>query len=106
MSVIVTLTAYAVFQIRIGGVKGLLVAYPDDLFEALCVKHKSGCTCYKLKLGFRGSMLKYEGGPRDIEVNRISHDPTPARINHGFIILLLTLDRKLIKARILSIKCE
>ena len=91
------LTTMQVLQFRLGGIKGVLVAYPDDHFEALCTKYKPGCGSHKLKIAYCGTMLKHEGGPRDIEANRVSQDPTPARINHGFIVLLLTLDRKLIK---------
>ena len=86
-----------VLQIRIGGIKGLLVVYPDDIFEALCSKVNGGRDSRKVKLTFRPSMFKYPGGPRWIEVHQRSQRSTPARFNNAFVILLLTLNRRFIK---------
>lgn len=37
-------------------------------------------------------MLKYEGGPTQLEINDVSSYPGSARLNVQFILLLLTLD--------------
>lgn len=86
-----------VVQIRIGGIKGLLVVYPDDIFYALCSRANGGRRSNNYNVTYRPSMLKYTGGPLWFEINKVSQRPTPARFNNGFIILLLTLDRRLLK---------
>ncbi|KAJ7099900.1 RNA dependent RNA polymerase-domain-containing protein [Mycena belliarum] len=73
----------AVFQIRLGGIKGTLTLCPDEVFDALC-----GCT--GKKIAYRRSMLKYNDGPRILEVQNVSKPPKTARLNKQFILLLLT----------------
>ncbi|KAF7352146.1 RNA-dependent RNA polymerase [Mycena venus] len=73
----------AVFQIRLGGIKGVLMRCPDDLFEQIC-----GCS--NKKIAYRPSMLKYEGGPQVLEVQNVSRPPKSGRLNKQFIVLLLT----------------
>ncbi|TRM55909.1 RNA dependent RNA polymerase-domain-containing protein [Schizophyllum amplum] len=74
----------SVFQIRRGGVKGLLVRYPDEVFDLLCPGPN-------MKVAIRPSMIKYQGGPTVLEVHNVSRRPRSARLNKHFIILLLTL---------------
>lgn len=81
---------FAAFQFRYGGYKGILVAYPDKLFDTLYDGEPG-----KYVIAVRPSMLKYEGGPSVIEVNNVSMPPFPARLNHAFVVLLLTLGVKL-----------
>lgn len=85
---------FPVFQIRRGGVKGLLISYPDEDFECLCNnrnklldKREVGS---EIVLAFRASMLKYEGGPTMLELNDHSVRSNHARLNESFILLLLT----------------
>lgn len=40
---------------------------------------------------YRPSMLKYKNGPTWLEINGYAKNPTRARLNCAFIILLLTL---------------
>ncbi|EMD41133.1 hypothetical protein CERSUDRAFT_111700, partial [Gelatoporia subvermispora B] len=80
-----------VFQVRRGGIKGLLVRYPDDKFAELCAKHRGIPTPPSIKMAYRPSMLKYSGGPTALELNDCSRCPTSARLNAQFIIMLLTL---------------
>lgn len=83
-----------VLQIRHGGNKGVVIAYPDEDFEFLC-NHENGLLDKRsvgsnIVLAFRESMLKYEGGPTMLEVNDHSSRPSHARLNETFILLLLT----------------
>ncbi|KAL1730421.1 RNA dependent RNA polymerase-domain-containing protein [Schizophyllum commune] len=77
-----------VFQIRRGGVKGLLVRYPDAVFDRICSKAgRRG----PMKIALRPSMRKYSGGPTALEIHSAARRPRSARLNKHFIILLLTL---------------
>ncbi|KZT13262.1 RdRP-domain-containing protein [Laetiporus sulphureus 93-53] len=83
------------FQIRRGGIKGLLVRYPDETFDQLCSHYHGrangrGSTS-KYSIAYRRSMVKYKGGPITLELNNYSTCPGSARLNVGFILLLLTL---------------
>ncbi|KAJ6583101.1 RNA dependent RNA polymerase-domain-containing protein [Mycena vulgaris] len=74
----------AVFQIRLGGIKGTLTRCPDDMFDELCgVLGK--------KIAYRRSMVKYNDGPHILEVQQVSKPPKSGRLNKQFIVLLLTL---------------
>ncbi|KAJ6559991.1 RNA-dependent RNA polymerase [Mycena capillaripes] len=73
----------AVFQIRLGGIKGVLTRCPDALFDEICDASDK-------KIAYRRSMLKYAGGPRMLEVQNVSRPPKSGRLNKQFIILLLT----------------
>lgn len=80
------LTLNLVFQVRRGGVKGLLVRYPDEKFERL------GGTSSPLHLiAYRPSMYKYEDGPTTLEINNHNLPPAPAHLNVQFTVLLLSL---------------
>ncbi|GBE79056.1 RdRP-domain-containing protein [Sparassis crispa] len=81
-----------VFQIRRGGIKGLLVRYPDHKFDTLCCA--ANCRSQAL-VAYRQSMSKYEGGPTILELIGYSHCLGSARLNFSFILLLLTLGIKL-----------
>ncbi|EJD52427.1 RdRP-domain-containing protein [Auricularia subglabra TFB-10046 SS5] len=75
----------AIFQVRIGGIKGVLARYPDDVFERLAQNSVA-------VIAYRPSMFKYRGGPQIVELNKISKTrPDSARLNIQFILLLLTL---------------
>ncbi|KAJ7430524.1 RNA dependent RNA polymerase-domain-containing protein [Mycena galericulata] len=74
----------AVFQIRLGGIKGVLTRCPGNIFDDIC-----GCS--GKKIAYRPSMLKYDGGPNDLEVQQVSKPPRTGHLNKDFIILLLTL---------------
>ena len=77
------------FQVRRGGMKGLLVRYPDDKFDALCAIHADSDTPFLI--AYRPSMRKYSGGPTVLELLNHNSSPTAARLNVQFIVLLLTL---------------
>ena len=77
--------------------KGLLVVYPDEHFDLLCNKSSTGRSSRKIKLAYRKTMLKYQGGPQCIEINKYSQRALPASLNAAFVILLLTSDKKLVK---------
>lgn len=74
------------FQIRRGGIKGLLVAYPDREFDRICSKHRA-------MIAYRPSMYKYNGGSTALEViaTSSSTEISSSRLNYSFIIQLLTL---------------
>ncbi|TFK81241.1 RdRP-domain-containing protein [Polyporus arcularius HHB13444] len=78
-----------VFQIRRGGIKGLLVRYPDDKFDTLCGA-RAGLDVAPL-VAYRPSMLKYDGGPTVLEINNVNSLPAAARLNVQLMVLLLTL---------------
>ncbi|KAH9950119.1 RdRP-domain-containing protein [Amylocystis lapponica] len=83
----------SVFQIRRGGIKGLLVRYPDKKFDKFCgLTRRQMASQPPYLIAYRDSMLKYEGGPTMIELNDHSSSPPSARLNIQFIILLLCLD--------------
>ncbi|THG97967.1 hypothetical protein EW145_g7507 [Phellinidium pouzarii] len=93
-------TNTSVFLVRFGGVKGLLVAYPDSQFEKQC-RHickrmnKSDQQFDDLseyKLAYRYSMLKYHNGPDIVEVHSYSSSAPSASLNHAFVVLLLSLN--------------
>ncbi|KAK7044978.1 RNA-dependent RNA polymerase [Favolaschia claudopus] len=73
----------AVFQIRLGGIKGTLTRCPDDLFD-------STCGCRGKTVAYRPSMVKYNEGPHVLEVQNVSRPPKAGRLNKQFIVLLLT----------------
>ncbi|KAJ7359760.1 RNA dependent RNA polymerase-domain-containing protein [Mycena albidolilacea] len=74
----------AVFQMRLGGIKGTLTRCPDDLFDRIC-------GCRGKKLAYRRSMVKYNDGPNILEIQNVSRPPKSGRLNKQFILLLLTL---------------
>ncbi|KAF7360099.1 RNA-dependent RNA polymerase [Mycena venus] len=74
----------AVFQMRLGGIKGTLTRCPDELFDMIC-------GCRGKKIAYRRSMVKYNGGPHILEVQNVSKPPKSGRLNKQFIALLLTL---------------
>ncbi|KAJ7083229.1 RNA dependent RNA polymerase-domain-containing protein [Mycena epipterygia] len=74
----------AVFQIRLGGIKGTLTRCPDDLFDQICGSPGK-------KIAYRRSMVKYNDGPHLLEIQYISKPPKHGRLNRQFIVLLLTL---------------
>ncbi|KAI0751822.1 RdRP-domain-containing protein [Daedaleopsis nitida] len=78
-----------VLQIRRGGIKGLLVRYPDERFDSLCQRHCAGGTLPVIT--YRPSMYKYDGGPTVLELNNHNGAPAAARLNFQFTALLLTL---------------
>lgn len=81
-----------VFQIRRGGIKGLLVRYPDEKFDRFCYDTNSRTWDMPMHvIAYRPSMLKYEGGPTVLELNNYAHYPRSARLNVQSILLLLTL---------------
>ncbi|OCH93263.1 RdRP-domain-containing protein [Obba rivulosa] len=80
-----------VFQVRRGGIKGLLVRYPDAKFASLCSAQLGYPIAPSVKLAYRPSMLKYKGGPTALELNDCSRCPASARLNVQFIVILLTL---------------
>ncbi|KZV82971.1 RdRP-domain-containing protein [Exidia glandulosa HHB12029] len=73
-----------IFQVRLGGIKGVFARYSNALFESLTGDADA-------VMAFRPSMFKYEGGPRLLEVNKVARSPRAARLNIQFILLLLTL---------------
>ncbi|KAK0202178.1 RNA dependent RNA polymerase-domain-containing protein [Desarmillaria ectypa] len=73
-----------VFQIRLGGIKGLFVRYRDEVFDQIC--GGSGA-----KVAYRRSMFKYEDGPLMLEIQNVNCPPRSARLNIQFIVLLMTL---------------
>ncbi|KAI0959118.1 hypothetical protein AcW1_004042 [Taiwanofungus camphoratus] len=101
-----------VFQIRRGGIKGLLVRYPDEKFDRFCYDTNSRTWDMPMHvIAYRPSMLKYEGGPTVLELNNYAHYPRSARLNVQFILLLLTLGirrevfEKLLKEQLDLIGC-
>ncbi|PIL36406.1 RNA-dependent RNA polymerase [Ganoderma sinense ZZ0214-1] len=78
-----------VSQVRRGGIKGLLVRYPDDAFYRHCGKDPQAQS--GLMIAYRPSMFKYEGGPTVLELNSYNSPPPVARLNLQFTALLLTL---------------
>ncbi|KAJ6557807.1 RNA dependent RNA polymerase-domain-containing protein [Mycena capillaripes] len=74
----------AVFQMRLGGIKGTLTRCPDVLFDNIC-------GCPGKKVAYRRSMVKYNEGPHVLEVQNVSKPPKSGRLNKQFIVLLLTL---------------
>lgn len=78
-------------QIRYGGVKGILVPYPDEIFNRICMAEDKRSKPNQYVFAYRPSMLKYKNGPTWLEINGYAKNPTRARLNCAFIILLLTL---------------
>ncbi|KAK0221439.1 RNA dependent RNA polymerase-domain-containing protein [Armillaria fumosa] len=72
-----------VFQVRLGGIKGLFVRYRDEVFDRIC---GDGA-----KVAYRRSMFKYKDGPLMLEVQNVNRPPRSARLNIQFIVLLMTL---------------
>ncbi|KAI5121988.1 hypothetical protein M0805_001821 [Coniferiporia weirii] len=85
----------AVFQIRWAGTKGLFVAYPDKEFDRICAEVDRSSKPGQYLIAYRPSMLKYSGGPTIIDVNKESMTPPGAKLNHAFIVLLVTLGVKI-----------
>lgn len=81
-----TTCVITVFQIRRGGVKGILVRYPDETFDRICSRGR-----VRGKIAIRPSMKKYSGGPTMLEIQDVSRPPRNARLNRMFIPLLMTL---------------
>ncbi|SJL07944.1 uncharacterized protein ARMOST_11302 [Armillaria ostoyae] len=73
-----------VFQIRLGGIKGLFVRYKDEVFDRICGDSEA-------KVAYRRSMFKYDDGPLMLEVQNVNRPPRSARLNIQFIVLLMTL---------------
>ncbi|KAI1792587.1 RdRP-domain-containing protein [Ganoderma leucocontextum] len=80
----------SVFQVRRGGIKGLLVRHPDNVFDRHCRKHPQARSGHYM-IAYRPSMFKYEGGPTVLELNNHNSPPPAARLNIQFTALLLTL---------------
>ncbi|RPD55108.1 RdRP-domain-containing protein [Lentinus tigrinus ALCF2SS1-7] len=78
-----------VFQVRRGGIKGLLVRYPDAQFDALCGTRADSDVAPLI--AYRPSMYKYDGGPTVLELNNYNSSPAAARLNVQLVVLLLTL---------------
>ncbi|KLO05696.1 RdRP-domain-containing protein [Schizopora paradoxa] len=82
----------SVFHFRRGGLKGLLVAYPDNLFEKKICNSQSS----QVMIAYRPSMLKYKGGPVMLDIQNVpDRHPPAARLNYFFIVQLLSLGVKL-----------
>lgn len=75
----------SVFQIRLGGTKGLLVRYPNEDFDRLV--NARG----KQSIALRPSMIKYKSDFTQLEICGVSRRRGHARLNIQFILLLLTL---------------
>lgn len=99
----------AVFQIRRGGIKGLLVRYPDSVFDTICAEQSASSprehSPPHYLIAYRPSMLKYKGGPEMLELNDHSEHAPPTRLNVPFIMLLLTLKVPLQVRPLLLISC-
>ncbi|KDQ55913.1 hypothetical protein JAAARDRAFT_208175 [Jaapia argillacea MUCL 33604] len=80
----------SVFQIRRGGIKGLLVSYPDEDFDDILLYPYQVARPNQYSIMYHPSMLKYEGGPSELELLGISSCPPSARLHRHFIILLLS----------------
>jgi RNA-dependent RNA polymerase len=80
-----------VFQIRLGGTKGVLTRMPDDIFERICVRARVA-TSATAEIAYRPSMKKYHDGPSILEIQNVSQSPrfSGARLNKCFILILLT----------------
>ncbi|TBU29169.1 RdRP-domain-containing protein [Dichomitus squalens] len=79
-----------VFQVRRGGIKGLLVRYPDNEFDVRCRTHSRTRGGHYM-IAYRPSMFKYAGGPTCLELNNHNSPSASARLNVQFMALLLTL---------------
>ncbi|KAI0717586.1 RNA dependent RNA polymerase-domain-containing protein [Cerioporus squamosus] len=75
------------FQVRRGGIKGVLVRYPDDVFDKLVGVGEAG----PYSIAYRPSMLEFEGGPTELELVNVSQAPLPTHLNIQLILLLTTL---------------
>ncbi|RPD55098.1 RdRP-domain-containing protein [Lentinus tigrinus ALCF2SS1-7] len=75
------------FQIRLGGIKGVLVRYPDDIFDNLIGEGEYG----PYNIAYRPSMRKFKGGPTELELVNVSQTPRTAHLNIQLILLLITL---------------
>ena len=67
--------------------KGVLVRYPDDIFDRLVGTDGQG----PYKIAYRPSMVKFDGGPTQIELVNCSNAPGAAHVNIALILLLTTL---------------
>lgn len=93
--------------------KGLLVAYPDEIFDVLwgnIMRTESGVSRMPESVfAYRPSMLKYRGGPTEIEVHGYSEPMDSARLNFQFIVLLLYLGVEIevrVSAAVFSFLCS
>ncbi|TFK88343.1 RdRP-domain-containing protein [Polyporus arcularius HHB13444] len=75
------------FQIRRGGIKGILVRYSDAVFDSL-VGLGGGGRC---NIAYRSSMIKFAGGPTELELVNFSEAPRMTHLNIQLILLLTTL---------------
>lgn len=96
------------FQVRYGGVKGIVVAYPDADFDVICsdIRNKMRQPVGDMrpyKIAYRYSMQKYDLGPASLEVHACSHPPRSASLNFAFVLLLLSLG---IAVDVSSLVCE
>jgi RNA-dependent RNA polymerase len=73
-----------VFQFRRGGIKGVLVQYPNKAFDELVGRGGK-------EIAYRPSMLKYKLSMEMLEICDVSKPPGKARLNVQFILLLRTL---------------
>lgn len=84
-----------VFHIRRGGMKGLLVTYPDEIFDVAwgntIEERFRQAKMPEYDFAYRKSMLKYRGGPTAVEVHGVSEPMEAARLNFQFVVLLLYL---------------
>lgn len=82
-----------VYHFRRGGLKGLLVSYPDEIFEQkICKSAQSS----QVMIAYRPSMLKYKRGPIMLEIQNVpDKHPPPARLNYFFVVQLLSLGVKM-----------
>ena len=78
------LFVYIVFQARLGGIKGLFCAYPDDVFDELV--QRTGKT-----IAYRSSMCKYDCDLTELEVCNVSRNLGRARLSVNLILLLLSM---------------
>ncbi|KDQ50366.1 hypothetical protein JAAARDRAFT_200044 [Jaapia argillacea MUCL 33604] len=101
----------SVFQVRRGGIKGLLVSHPDDYFESTLSEDYGVTAPSPYLMAYRPSMLKYNGGPRMLELHSVSSCPSSARLNRHLIILLLSrgipleVFRSMLQEQLGSISC-
>ena len=65
----------------------MLVRYPDEIFDNLVGISAAG----PYKIAFRPSMVRFLGGPTELELAFPSHAPRSAHLSVRVILLLLTL---------------
>lgn len=72
------------FQSRLGGIKGMFCAYPDDVFDRIV-------RCTGKTIAYRPSMYKYDNSLTELEICSVSRRSGRARLCVQFILLLLSL---------------